>query len=497
MKSKFLGCLLGAALGDALGASFEGRRPGPSKIQALLEGKGLLRYTDDTHMMIGVAESLIACRGFDGQHMAQTFTHNFEREPWRGYGPGPPRVFRLIKSGQPWDQASKLIYPGGSFGNGAAMRIAPVGLLYFDDPPRLREVAYLSSQITHAHPLGKEGAALQAYAVALATRSEPSSPLDLDAFLERLKGFCQEELYHRKLRKVGKLLEGASVEQVVQELGHGVEAPNSVPTAIYCFLKHPDSFEEAVAYAIGLGGDTDTIGSMTGALSGARLGLGSIPEPWRARLENRVYLEELALRLYEVSQRRRPKMEVMEAVKGRRSIRKFKLDPVGEELLERVLEAGRWAPSWANTQCWRFIIVRSPEVKARLAQAIPLSNRARPSLETAPVVIAICAERGKAGWRRGELATDKGDWFMFDTGLACQNLMLAAHSLGLGTVAIGLFDAQKAAEVLEVPENVAVVLLLPLGWPDEEPQAPPRRSLSELCFAEKFGQPLWLSNCSD
>ena len=302
MKSKFLGCLLGAALGDALGASFEGWRRGPGKAQALFEGGGILHYTDDTHMMIGVAESLIACRGFDGQHMARTFTHNFEREPWRGYGPGPPRVFRLIKSGKPWDKASELIYPGGSFGNGAAMRIAPVGLLYFDDPNLLREVAYLSSQITHAHPLGKEGAALQAYAVALATRSELSSPINLDAFLEQLKGFCREELYQHKLKKVGELLKGASVEQVVRELGHGVKAPNSVPTALYCFLRHPDSFEEAVAYAISLGGDTDTIGSMTGAILGARLGLGSIPEPLRARLENRAYLEELALRLYEVSQ---------------------------------------------------------------------------------------------------------------------------------------------------------------------------------------------------
>lgn len=302
LRSKFLGCLLGAALGDALGASFEGRGRGPGKAQGLLEGKGVLRYTDDTHMMIGVAESLVACRGFDGRHMARTFIQNFEREPWRGYGPGPPRVFRLIKSGKSWDKASELIYPGGSFGNGAAMRIAPVGLLYFDDPDLLREVAYLSSQITHAHPLGKEGAALQAYAVALAIRSEPSSPLNLDAFLKQLKGFCREELYQHKLRKVGELLKGASVEQVVRELGHGVEAPNSVPTALYCFLRYPDSFEEAVAYAIGLGGDTDTIGSMTGAILGARLGLGSIPEHLRARLENRAYLEELALRLYEVSQ---------------------------------------------------------------------------------------------------------------------------------------------------------------------------------------------------
>ncbi len=183
-------------------------------------------------------------------------------------------------------------------------------------------------------------------------------------------------------------------------------------------------------------------------------------------------------------------MEVMEAIRGRRSIRKFKTDPVGGELVEKVLEAGRWAPSRANTQCWRFIAVRHPEVRAHLAQTLPPGNRARPSVEAAPVVIAVCAELGKSGWHHGGLATDKGDWFMFDTGLACQNLMLAAHSLGLGTVAIGLLDAPKAAEVLEVPGNMEVVLLLPLGWPDERPPAPPRKSFEELCFAERYGQPL-------
>ncbi|MBC7106025.1 MAG: ADP-ribosylglycohydrolase family protein [Firmicutes bacterium] len=73
-----------------------------------------------------MAESLVACRGFDGRHMAETFVRNFEREPWRGYGPGPPRIFRRIKHGVPWDRAAEDIYPGGSFGNGAAMRVAPV-----------------------------------------------------------------------------------------------------------------------------------------------------------------------------------------------------------------------------------------------------------------------------------------------------------------------------------------------------------------------------------
>ncbi len=126
LERKFCGCLLGLAVGDALGAPFEGRRSvSGSEVYAAARRRRILRYPDDTHMALGVAESLAACGGFDGRHMAETFVRNFEREPWRGYGPGPPRIFRRIKLGAPWDRAAEDIYPGGSFGNGAAMRAAP------------------------------------------------------------------------------------------------------------------------------------------------------------------------------------------------------------------------------------------------------------------------------------------------------------------------------------------------------------------------------------
>ncbi|GAI86502.1 unnamed protein product, partial [marine sediment metagenome] len=123
--------------------------------------------------MIGVAESLIKNRGFDGEDMAYTFVHNYELEPFRGYGPGPPRIFRLIRAGAAWDEVAQGLYNSGSYGNGSAMRIAPIGVFYHDNPAMLREVACKSSQITHAHQLGKEGAALQAYAIALVTSLEP------------------------------------------------------------------------------------------------------------------------------------------------------------------------------------------------------------------------------------------------------------------------------------------------------------------------------------
>lgn len=179
-------------------------------------------------------------------------------------------------------------------------------------------------------------------------------------------------------------------------------------------------------------------------------------------------------------------MDVLQAIRERRSIRKFKPDPVSEDLVNTVLDAGRWAPSWANTQCWRFVVVRDPAVKEKLGETRGRGNPAGEAVRTAPVTIVICAELKKSGYYKGEAPTDKGDWFMFDCALAAQNMMLAAHALGLGTVPVGLFDAAKAAEVLGVPTGMAVVLMLPLGYPAETPAAPRRRDLAEIMVQDRF-----------
>ena len=185
-------------------------------------------------------------------------------------------------------------------------------------------------------------------------------------------------------------------------------------------------------------------------------------------------------------------MEVMQAIKERRSIRKYKPDPVSDEAIDTVLDAARWAPSWANTQCWRFVVVRDPEVRAKLADTLRArtpgkENRAAAAIRSAPVAIVACAELGRSGYYKGgEQATDKGDWFMFDVALAMQNLALAAHAIGLGTVHVGLFDAKEVAKILDVPANVAVVEMTPLGYPDEEPTAPARKELAEIVFQGNY-----------
>ena len=302
LRAKFLGALIGTGVGDALGAPFEGRREvEPEEIEEVARRRKLLTYTDDTHMMIGVAESLIRAGGFDGEDMAYTFIRNYELEPFRGYGPGPPYIFRLIRAGEAWSQAAQKIYPGGSYGNGSAMRVAPVGLFCRNDPLMLKEIAYKSSQITHTHNLGREGAALQAYAIALAANLSPALDLNRSDFLEKLTVFTQDKVYRQKLDGIrGFLARQPDKSKVVAELGNGIEAFNSVPAAIYSFLVEPDSFTRATHHAIGLGGDTDTIGAMAGAISGAYLGIESIPARWRSKLENRPYIEELAEKLFTI-----------------------------------------------------------------------------------------------------------------------------------------------------------------------------------------------------
>lgn len=289
LKSKFVGSLIGTAVGDSLGAGSEGFF-GYREVREIGQ-----RYTDDTAMMIGVAESLVENKGFNGEQMAKRFVENYYQEPWRGYGSTPPRIFRAIKSGISWQEAPQKVFPQGSYGNGAAMRIAPIGLFYYDDPEKLREMAYQTSRITHTHQLGMEGAALEALAVAFALNEEAN-------FLEKLKDFTKVELYQRKLERIEKLLEKKEDKnEVVKELGNGIEAFNSVPTAIYSFSVNP-RFEEALVYAVSLGGDSDTIGAMTGAIAGAWHGVEEIPKRWIAKLENREYIEKLAEKLWKIKE---------------------------------------------------------------------------------------------------------------------------------------------------------------------------------------------------
>ena len=180
-------------------------------------------------------------------------------------------------------------------------------------------------------------------------------------------------------------------------------------------------------------------------------------------------------------------MDLITALKERRSIRKYKPDAIADMDLEEILEAARWAPSWANTQCWELIVVKDSATKKKLAETMPSGNPACSALRAAPIVIVACAQAGKAGYFKGKPVTDKGDWCMFDVALAMHGLTLAAHARGLGTVHVGFFDAKEVARILEVPESVTVVEMTPLGYPDGTVKPPSRKALHDFVSYEKFG----------
>ncbi len=182
-------------------------------------------------------------------------------------------------------------------------------------------------------------------------------------------------------------------------------------------------------------------------------------------------------------------MDLRQAIKERRSIRKYKPTPVPDQAILECVEAARFAPSWANTQVSRFVVVKDQKTKEALAEALGSGNPARQAMIEAPCAVCLVAQRGMSGMKRGEPVTDKGDyWFMFDSGIAMEHFVLTAWSLGLGTVHIGAFDARRAEAVLGVPQGYSAVAMTPLGYFDAAPSPTPRKPIEELLFLDKFGK---------
>lgn len=171
-------------------------------------------------------------------------------------------------------------------------------------------------------------------------------------------------------------------------------------------------------------------------------------------------------------------MEILEAIRTRRSIRKYKSTPIPEDLLKEVLSAARMAPSGANAQPWKLIVVADEDTKLRLVQAC----NGQKFIAEAPVIIAGC------GFPDDAYGTIGGymNGYVMDVTIAMDHLILTAASVGLGTCWIGAFKEEKVREVLGLPEDVKVVALTPLGYPDETPAKRPRKDLAELVCYDKF-----------
>lgn len=297
----FRGALVGVAVGDALGAPFESNPVvSVAQLRAVLEGHDPLRYTDDTAMTIALARSLLDRRCFDGAHLASMFAEQYRAEPWRGYGAGPPQVFRMLEAGVDWDEAAKRLFGGeGSLGNGGAMRVAPAALAVFPDLDRTAELARDTARVTHAHELGMEGAVTQACALSLLLQDVGSE--GAQAVVTALRPQVRSPALRERLDRLISLLPDSDPEEVVARLGNGISALEAVPAALAACLLHLDSFRDAVCFAISLGGDTDTLAAMAGALAGAHHGESGVPVAWLERTEGVVGLRELADGLLELA----------------------------------------------------------------------------------------------------------------------------------------------------------------------------------------------------
>lgn len=178
-------------------------------------------------------------------------------------------------------------------------------------------------------------------------------------------------------------------------------------------------------------------------------------------------------------------METLAAIKTRRSVRRFSNQPVEPEKLQAVLEAVQQAPSWSNKQCWQLVVVQDQEVRNKISELSFVesffaaygykSNPAQKGLAEAPVVIVGCADPHLSGDLYGQ------QYYMADMGIATENLMLAAHDQGLGSVFVGVFDEEQLKQLLNIPAEIKIVGLFPLGYPAADAKGgPSRKPLSEF-----------------
>uniref|UniRef100_A0A8C5AYR9 ADP-ribosylhydrolase ARH3 n=1 Tax=Gadus morhua TaxID=8049 RepID=A0A8C5AYR9_GADMO len=329
------GALVGAVLGDCVGGEFEGAEEVPMEnvlrhlngLDDETKGDGTLEYSDDTAMARCVVQSLLTRAGFDEQDMARRFAKEYSLAPGRGYGSGVIQVLKKLSSSQLSDvyQPARDQFNGrGSFGNGGAMRVAPFALA-FPDLSDVKKYSRSGAMLTHSCSLGYNGAVLQALAVHLSLQGalelpaqfldklisemeevedEEASRNDARALKEAEKPFCERLYRLRDLMDRSKV----SIEEVICELGNGIAALHSVPTAIFCVLHclqpreslppHYGGLERTMAYSLALGGDTDTIACMAGAIAGAHYGIEVIPEAWMKCCEGAKEAEVTAQRLH-------------------------------------------------------------------------------------------------------------------------------------------------------------------------------------------------------
>jgi poly(ADP-ribose) glycohydrolase ARH3 len=287
------GALLAALAGDCIGAPYEGGRPvgrdGAARRVERALSRRILRYTDDTELLLALTDHLVADDDrVDGERLARRMLERFDAR--RGYGAGMRRLVELWRAGWAPDEATTAVFPDGSFGNGAAMRVAPVGLRWAGRPDVVTDVAARSARITHAHPVGIDGAVVQAHAVAWAASTGAFTLADVAA-LPASTAELREGL------DAAVHTDPATAPAAVADvLGTAPVAHRSVPAALWCAATSED-VPQAITLAVALGGDTDTVATMAAAIRGAVAGVAGVPAAWVTLLEGHAEVRDAADRL--------------------------------------------------------------------------------------------------------------------------------------------------------------------------------------------------------
>ena len=271
--------LEGLSVGDAFGELFFFLSPVVSALHELPAGPW--RWTDDTHMALSVVEILREYGRIEQDALAKAFTKRFTVEPFRGYGGGAKKLLGRIASGDDWRTAAVLLFGGGSYGNGAAMRAAPIGGFFSGDPERAAAEARLSAMITHAHPEGQAGAMAVAAAAAIASRPKRQTYRD---FLRETLAFVPSSLTRERIES-SLSIPGNNLQEAVHKLGTGtnVSAQDTVPFCLWSAAHHLDDFEEAMWWTVRGLGDRDTTCAIVGGI--VALSSRSVPLEWVHRRE--------------------------------------------------------------------------------------------------------------------------------------------------------------------------------------------------------------------
>jgi ADP-ribosyl-[dinitrogen reductase] hydrolase len=305
-EKKYTGCLLGSAIGDALGMQTEGMTQiqitqhhklvydyGPGRPGSSNEKLKAGQYTDDTQQTLILARSIIESGTFDPELFSKKLVEHYrilisQPELNRGWGSTSLAACRKLDNDTPWRESG-----GDDPTCGSAMRVSPIGLLFSGRPDELEKNAVLSSLPTHKNPQSIAGAVAVAAAVSLAVSDRsPEIIIQIASYLAKK----YDLVLGNKIQHIEKIKHIPEIN-AFSILGTSMLAVDVVPSAIYCFARTPLDFARTIITAVNAGGDTDSIAAIAGAISGAYLGIDAIPKKWLDRLENREEIEYLALKL--------------------------------------------------------------------------------------------------------------------------------------------------------------------------------------------------------